>query len=154
VRRFVGVDPAPMSCVSATLHLPLPRHDITAADVAAGRRRNRDICYNPQRYLRAGPRELLERRTELIRQSAALRAGQQWNRSARRAVFGRIRQVNAQILQCEPKRVKELARDVEMLESQWQQNRTALDRAYFFALHPLASLRGLVDRIRAEIEAS
>ncbi|HPM24102.1 MAG TPA: hypothetical protein PLP66_09360 [Phycisphaerae bacterium] len=148
VGAWLGVAAGPACCVSATLHLPLPRHGIRAADLAAARQRSRDLRYNPQRHLRAVPVELLDQRSELVRLSAERRARQPRDRAGRRVLFRELRRVNEQMLETDPWRVAEYDQRVQTLESQWRLDRIALDREYFYALHPRESLVALITALR------
>ncbi|MCZ6682945.1 MAG: hypothetical protein O7B26_07155, partial [Planctomycetota bacterium] len=51
IRRFFGVEPPAYACVSATLHLPLPRSRPQNRDTGYWVRRLRDARFNPQRYV-------------------------------------------------------------------------------------------------------
>ncbi len=148
VARWLGVEPQPMACVSATLRLPLPHADVTLEDIYAARQRSRDLRFNPQRHLANLPDRLVQRRAELVRQSDELRAADSKDHERRRVVFQEIRRVNEQMLQTDPWRVAEFDQRAETLARQWRLDRVALDREYFYALHPEAELRELARRLR------
>jgi len=151
VQHFFGVELAPMCCVSATMHLPLPQNGVSQGDVRAARRASRDIRYNPQRYLPNPPGDLLRRREELIQESAALKATRSHDHAARARVFQEIRRLNDQLLRCDPARADDFNQRVGWLEEQWRQDRIALDREYFFALHRRSDMERLVQGVRAQL---
>lgn len=146
-RTFFGVEPAPACCVTATLHLPLPHSSLSPGDARAARRASRDVRFNPQRYVRRAPTELLARRSELIRRSDELRSRRSRARDERRLVFREIRRVNAQILDADPWCAAHLDQRIEVIDAQLALDRIALDREYFYALHPATNLRALRDKL-------
>ncbi len=152
VHRFFGVELAPMCCVSATMHLPLPQHGVSQGDVRAARRASRDIRYNPQRYSPDLPKDLLRHREKLIHESAALKATRSHDHAARARVFHEIRRLNDELLRRDPARVDDVERRARQLEEQWRQDRIALDREYFFALHRRSDMERLVERVRSHLE--
>lgn len=152
IRAFLNIEPAPMCCVTATLHLPLQHSAIASDDLRRARLASRDLRYNPQRHVRAAPTELVARRTDLIRTSTALREQHPRERAERRVVFREIRRVNEQILQTDAWRAAQYDERISVLERQLALDRIALDREYFYALHPMDTLTELKRRIAALIE--
>lgn len=148
VERFFGCRPAPMACVTATLHMALPTERVTRGELTTARWRSRDLRFNPQRYLHTIPRDLLENRAALLARSERLRAAQPGDHAARRVVFGEIHRVNEQILKTDPWRAAEFDQRIESLEHAWRASQIALDREYFYALHSRAALELMVDRLR------
>ena len=69
----------------------------------------------------------------------------------RRAAFEQIRAVNRDLLCHDTKRVAELEQQWRDREHRRRSDRIALDREYFFALHPRRTMEELVQRIRAAI---
>ncbi|MFQ5502821.1 MAG: hypothetical protein ACE5EQ_11060, partial [Phycisphaerae bacterium] len=51
IRAFFNVKPPVYGCVSATLHLDLPRFGVQPADLVQAQHKARDLRYNPQRYV-------------------------------------------------------------------------------------------------------
>jgi len=137
-----------MCCVTATLHLPLPRTAVTAADIAAARRDARDLRFNPHRHIASAPPELLQRRSELVRRGAELRARAVPDHGERRVVFSELRHLNAQILESDPWRAAAADQRIALMEHEVATNRLALDREYFFALHTPEELSALRDNVR------
>jgi len=152
VRRFFGVELPPACCVSATLHLPLPRYGVDDETLAAARHARRDLRFNPQRHLRDLPPDLLRQRVELIEASDALRRERPSDRAARRRVFNEIRAINHQLLHHDANQAATLEQGWRLLEHRWRSDRVALDREYFFALHPRRTIQELVRRIRATLD--
>lgn len=151
--EFFGHEPGPTCCVTATLHLPFDHKPVASADIVAARRRARDIRYNPQRHLTHPPANLIARRAELIRRSDELRAQRPRDRAMRRTVFNEIRRVNERILEADPWRAAEYDHQIEQLEAEAAVNDVALDREYFYALHPRAALDELIATLRSTLDA-
>ena len=145
--RFLELGSPAHCCVTATLHLPLPRTGFRREDLLSARRQSRDIRFNPQRYLQNIPAELLNRRTELIRQSDELRAYHRKDRQARRRVWEEIRGINEHLLSHDPWRAADFDQRVQALEHQHRLDQIALDREYFVALHLRHTLEELVSRL-------
>lgn len=152
VARFFGAPPPPLACVTATLHLPLPHSSVKASDIRAAAHRGRDIRFNPQRHIEELPAELVEARRSLVRQSQSLRAERPDDHARRRGVYNEIRRTNAEMLKAHPWRVAELDQRVEDLRRARQLDSIALDREYFFALHPKRDMLTLIERISATLE--
>lgn len=148
VAAHAGLTPAPIGCVSATLRLPLPHSALGPADIAHARHASRDLRYNPQRHLARVPDELRREREELVRRSDELRAQRPADHLTRALVFRELRRVNERMLATDPWRAAQYDQRVAALESQWALDRIALDREYFYALHPLDSLRTLVSDVQ------
>jgi hypothetical protein len=151
-RRFFGVELPPACCVTATAHLPLPRHAVGPEALAAAGHARRDLHFNPQRHLRGLPEDLLRRREELIAESSRLRHESRRDRPARRRTFETIRAINHELLRCGTEQVAELEHQWRLLEHRQRSDRIALDREYFFALHPRHTMEELVCRIRAAMQ--
>ena len=151
ITAVLGVPPGPVCCVTATAYLPLPHSGVGASDIAAARHRSRDLRCNPQRHLTGVPAELVRQRTELVRQAGELRTRQPQDHAARAAVFQALRRLNEQMLQLDPWRGAEYDQQVQTLESQWQTDRLARDREYFYALHPRETLEKLAAGVRGSL---
>ena len=149
--EFFGVEPGPACCVTATLYLPLPRSGLQPVDIATARHQSRDLRFNPQRHIRPAPAELLRERTELVRRAEDLRRHQPREHGDRRLVFREIRRINEQMLGSDPWRAAEYDQRIQTLEAQRKLDRIALDREYFYALHPRTALAELAAKIRAEL---
>jgi hypothetical protein len=147
---WLGVEPRPLCCVTATLYLPLPQRDVQPAELATSRAAARDLRWNPQRHLASIPAELLEQRAELVRRSDELRQRDGHNRNERRLVFRALRQIGEQILAADPWRVAEYDQRIGHLESELALNRIAREREYFYALHAPEEYA----RLRAQIRAA
>ena len=150
--RFLELGPPAHCCVTATLHLPLPRTGFQQDDLLVARYQSRDIRFNPQRYLQNIPAELLSRRTELIRRSDGLRAHHRKDRQARRRVWEEIRRINEHLLSHDPWRSADFDQRVQALEHQQHLDQIALDREYFVALHLRHTLEELVSRLRKRLD--
>jgi hypothetical protein len=153
-REFFGVELAPLCCVSATLHLPLPHSGVRLEEVRGARRASRDVRFNPQRYVRSAPPELLEERNALVARSDELRARRLADRPVRRSTFDGIHRVNERLLAQDPWRAAELEQRAQDLAERYALDRIALHREYFVALHLRATLAELVARLRQALTLS
>ena len=155
IQRYFGVDPPGMICVSATLRLRLPRFDVAQDDLDRARRRQRDLVYNPQRYLKdeSGNEaaDLIRQKHQAVRRSDQLREHDWSNHSARRETFGRIRHLNSELLGTAPDLPERFAQDVEKVRRRLASNRLADSREYFVGLFPPDRLAGLADRLLEQV---
>lgn len=151
MRRMFGVPLAPMCCVSATMHLPLPTCGVGDREVRAARRRQRDVRFNPQRRLEGIDPDLLRKRAELIARSDALRHAPRDKARERREIYEGIQAVNDALCENSADQVAEIDAAVRRLEQQRRSDEIATDREFFFAMHSRAALESLVERIRAAL---
>lgn len=151
VQAYLGIPPAPQICVTATLHLPLPRTSVTVEDVRRVQRNVRDARFNPQRHMSAPPEALLHQRAEFIRLSELLRAEQPADRGRRRNTFETIRRLNGELLAREPGLVERLERKTDSLREDLKREHVVQNREYFTALHSREVLRRLGEQIRAAV---
>jgi len=151
-RRYYRCEPPPYACVTATLRLPLPRFAASRAEFLETRRRVRDLQFNPQRYLRHAPAELLSRREQLIASSTELRA-RRGSSLERRGVFHELRQINAMLADCEPGLAQTLEGEAREFARRLESNAVAQSREFFYALQPRARLESLASRLREAARA-
>jgi len=145
MRYYYGIEPPEMVCVSATLHLPLPRHGVTADDIIKARRLLRDVQYQPERLLapHAAVEPLITAKRSAIAESERLRRSGDRSHGARREVFQRIRELNGHILACRPELLSDARARIELVERLRNEDRIAGARDYFFALFPRTRLEAL-----------
>jgi len=151
IANYYGLEPPRMACVSATLHLDLPKPDQQLADRTAAQRNARDLRYNPHRHLAAcdAVAPLVARRAEAVARADGLRRTDRKNHKERRAVFCRIREANAAMLRACPDAVERAEHAVETERSLADQIAIATNREYFFGLFPRNKLQRLVDALPA-----
>lgn len=145
-QSYYGCEPPPLACVSATLHLPLPRHPEAEAHMRLARHRLRDLQFNPQRYLADAPADLLARRLALIAESDTLRATC-GPRVERRRVFTELRRTNEKLVQARPDIEEQLRTDLADQARKAASDALAVGREYFYALQPRQRLIGLAEQI-------
>ncbi|MEP0847510.1 MAG: hypothetical protein HRF50_11940 [Phycisphaerae bacterium] len=152
VRAFFGVEPAAMCCVTATLHLPLPRRggDLSRA---AARHALHDLPYNPQRHVSSLPAEMLARRAALFDESRRLRAEAPRERARRRRVYQEIREVNAALRAAAGGEYAAVEERLRSAERDTRDDALAQDREYFFALHDSAAMGALAAGIQGAFGA-
>ncbi|MCP4591194.1 MAG: hypothetical protein GY842_10640 [bacterium] len=152
IQDYFGITPPAMACVSATLRLDLPRHDMGASSVRARRHSLRDLYYNPQRYVTFDETTtaLLKRRGAAVDRSAALRKSQPNEHQLRRHAFQAVREINDRILRLHAPVAKRLQADLQEGERRLLANQIADSRDYFFALFSRPVLDSLLDRLPGE----
>jgi hypothetical protein len=144
IRTFFGVEPPAYACVSATLRLDLPRFDAGEDDLLRRGRVQRDMRYNPQRFLTDGAvgsasGALQERRTA-IGLAEQLRTSDPGNRTARRTAYDRIQRSNLAL-----NGYLEDHGDccMETLQARVSHNKVAGYREWFMGFYPIQKLRSL-----------
>jgi len=152
IRRYFGVEPPHMACVSATLRLPLPgarrRADELKRAYRAAQHAARDMRFNPERHL---PAEVVEadvqRKRAAVAEAQRLRRDEPANHLRRREVFREIRALNAALTARFPEAVT--AADDALREQQrtLQAHAVASSREYFFAMHRRADLALLLENL-------
>jgi hypothetical protein len=136
VRRYFGLEPPAYQVLSATLHLPLPHFPGTPAEVDRLDRLERDLHWNPHRYLSA------EARAEHARLAAAEPADRRGRRQRTRdlrALAGRLRPLVAG-------RVEAVRADRERAKREAAANAILRRRDYAWVLYPEATLRPFLRR--------
>lgn len=153
IRDFFRLTPPSFACVSATLHLDLPKGDGSKESVQALRQEMRDWAWNPQRHVASTPElaDILRQRESLVELNTSLRDGR-GSRVERRRVFESIRQTTRAILDRNPDSPGALERRLEKALHRVEQKRLATDREYFFALHNRAALDRLLTSLPASAE--
>ena len=75
IRRFFGIEPPAYMTVTGTVRLPIPRPDVSAADVLGLKQLIREIRFHPEKFvndlspaLRASATEFAAKKAELLRQ--------------------------------------------------------------------------------------
>lgn len=149
IRRWLGVELAPLCCVTATLRLPLARNGDARRRLAQDRKRLRDAAYNPQRYFPDLPTALLERRAALIAASDELRRRGSRDRTARHRIYREIRALNSELVRAGASAFAGLESEVSHQQKRLLQHQIENDREYFVGLHPREELEQLLRAIRA-----
>lgn len=151
IRRYFGVEPPGMACVSATLRLTVDVADVDVDAVRLARARLRDVLYNPQRVVEGTPAttDLLDRRRRAVAESIAMRNHRAGDHADRRAVFEQIRALNTQIVAQQPSVHAEAVAAVSTMQRRLDALGTARRRDFFFALLDKQSLQRLRDKLAA-----
>ncbi len=143
---YYHISPPQMVCVSATWHLDLPMTARSEESIRRLRHTIRDMTWNPQRHLppNADVAFLVAQRDQAVRESVNLQRSDARNRSARRTVFERIREINKGLLDrsaaVQTRRRAELMAALDEL----RQDRISRRRDYFFGLYDRRRLEQLV----------
>ncbi len=149
---YYRVDPPHIACVSATLHLNLPYREVIAALIQQHRRAIRDLTFNPQRNLDAGPdiAPLIEQRAAAVQRSMTLRKHTPRDAVARRAAFESIRTVNGKLLHSRDDIVDAKRNALAQAIVQFEQGRIARGREYFYGLYDQTALETLTNALPAK----
>jgi len=149
IRRYYGVEPPGMGCVSATLRACDAPHEIDEDTLRAARRRVRDMRFNPQRYVGNGGEtaDMVARRERAVAESRRLAKESAHDRSGRREVFERIRRISEALLEGN----RDVLRRSEDAAFETERKLADIERArrrdYFFAMMDRVSLERLRDTL-------
>jgi hypothetical protein len=153
IADYFGLEAPEMACVSATLLLGLPQTSTTPETIRGLRRSLRDLEWNPQRSLPpdAGlttPSRfrawLIEQRERAVRRTTDLRELNPHDRSARRATYLEIRELNRRLGSARSDELVNRRAKLQQALDDLQQNRVAQGREYFFGLYGRAALEELL----------
>jgi hypothetical protein len=140
INSFFGLEPPQYMVVTATLHLPLPRHPHAAEELANLHRRERDLWYNPQRHLAADASPLLAERRVAVAASQATHV----DRVDR---FHRLQRINEQLRPLVDGELVAARSRIERLQMEADDDRIAAGRDYPFPLYPEVTLRDFFETI-------
>lgn len=146
---YYGVAPPQMACVSATLHLDLPRYDVDPESIRRLKLGLRDLTANPRRSL---PRTSevepwFTRRDEAVQRSIELRNLFPRDHAARRAVYLQIREADSALAKLRPDLRSVRQAELNHALRQERDNRIALGREYFFGLYDRQALESLMNAL-------
>ena len=152
IRRYYGVEPPAMACVSATMLMDAPRSEVDLGSLLRARTRLRDMRCNPQRHVgrtleSGGP---IDERAGAVAESIDLKKHRSQDRRRRRAVFERIRHLNSRLVELDPSMISEQETEVRDISRMLEDNLAARRRDYFFAMLDRVSLQRLGDRLASE----
>ena len=153
IRDFFNIAPPSFACISATLHLDLPKSNASAGSVQALRQEMRDWTWNPQRHIEPTSElaEIIRQRESFVELNSSLRESR-GSRTERRRVFESIRQCTHAILDRTPDPFRALERLLDAALQGLSQDQIATDREYFFALHDRPALEGLMAMLPASAD--
>ncbi len=150
IRRYFGVEPPAMACVSASLMLDLPQKDVSPESLVEAIRLARDVRYNPQNYVgdvdEAKAEEakmLVDERRSVLAEADDLKQNDRRNHRQRRAVYLRICAVNEKLSRLASPSPEEADAGVRRLREAMDERLAARRRDYFFAMNPRATLEKL-----------
>lgn len=149
IKKYFGIEPSAISCVSATLRLDLPVAQVGREDLRDLDRRRRDVRYNPDRYVpeKSKVTSLMAARSDLIARSDRLRKQEPGERFERRDVFDRIHKINRQMLQIAPEMEETLVQKRAEMVYLLGQSGIARSREYFIGLFSRQDLQFLSDMV-------
>jgi len=160
IKRYYRMAVPGFVCVSATKYLPLSekvRPDESRDQLRSCHQIQRDLQFNPQRYLNVNADKgsvranLLVNREQVIEESEELRRNQ-GSKEQRREVFERIRGLNSELAAQAGEAKKQLKQKTDEAERQYRSSKTAYDREYFFGLYPRQDLGCLKRKIQGYFE--
>jgi len=146
--RWFSWRPPAFVTATATLRLPLPSFDVTAADAARARSRRHRAWHNPHLYARGklpapAARHAAAKADTLAQLAAAPRGG-----PARAARFAELHRINAELRRHLPSVAADAEATVADLAARLAHNAVAAGREFFFALQPPERLAELAARAR------
>jgi len=147
IERYFDCQPPIYGCVTATLRLPLKQFPVGREDFLLARHKQRDIRYNPDRYVINPPADMLEKRHNLITQSNNLRKNR-GSKGERQQIFKEIREINRRIWETDPQTVKRVKKEYAQIATELASNHVANQREFFYALQPRHRLVKLADRLK------
>jgi hypothetical protein len=149
---LLNTQPAPLICVSATAWLPLGEPvDAALAEPADGARLERDLRFNPERYVAAINAMQRKEKRALLQRSQWLAANEPHDHAARRAAFDAIRAWNDRVLEQFPSERQAVLARARDLARREREQAVSRDREYFFALHPRSTMVELAARIASRL---
>lgn len=155
LNELFGVVPS-YGVVSAAWLLPLGEAmDVEA--VSALRHRRHHVVHNPQlaidpfTALKTDVAELIRDRRELVEGiGASLREDRKGGKAARREMFRKLHAVNAALHEKSPRVLGRLDEELAAARRAMEENKVLLWREWYFALHGMERLRGLMAEVATD----
>jgi len=142
IRDYFGIEPPAYQVMSATLHLPLPAFPSGEQDLAAARRRVRELHWNPQRHVVPPSsddpfvlRLVADRETLASSEPAAT------DRAARREWYRKLADLNEQLRHHVWKQVPPAKANLARVKAEAAANAVLRRRDYSWVLYPEATLK-------------
>ena len=160
IKRYYGMAPPGFVCVTATKYLPLGervRPDEARDQLRRCHQRQRDLQFNPQRFLeiddakKSTQADLIVQREQAIEESKELRRNR-GSKKKRIEVFERIRGLNAELASQADEAKKQLQQNTNEAERYYRSSKTASYREYFFGLYPRQDLECLKRKLQGYFE--
>jgi hypothetical protein len=146
IRRYYRFDPPAFVILSATARLPAPRAPFDAASYETVRRVQRDLAWNPDRYLPAALRDQ-EPIADWIERKFALMHQTDGPPAQRRARFAEFRQINERLRAYLGTMPADQEREWRRLSEEREASRILDSREFAYCLFPADALRCLFDRV-------
>ncbi len=149
VRRYFGVEPPAMACVSATMMFGGGNDGPEGPSIGRAVRHLRDVQWNPQRFVTESDEThaVLEERSRAIAESERLRASRSRDRVARRAAYQRIRDINGRLRSFQPSLLAEAERRLADVRKSLNILAARNNREFFFGMLDSSALAELRDRL-------
>ena len=150
IRRFFGIEPPQYMTVTGTVRLPIPRPDVSAADVRNVKQRIREIRFHPEKFVNDASPAIRTAAVEFAAKKADLLRQHQFQfRGASPEQFRALDDLNRQL--------SVLLADVEIrLRDEWkaterdcETNRLLGSREFSFVLHPADTLPDQLKKMAA-----
>ncbi len=154
IRRYYGVEPPAMACVSATLLMDLPHDGADESMLRAAEQRVRDVRYNPQRHVARTQQteSLIARRHRAVELSGELGTRARRDRVRRGDTFREIRAINDDLNAADPSVAAVARRHACDVAHRLVENHIARRRDYFFAMLDGSRLARLHDRLASAVD--
>ncbi|WP_166819856.1 hypothetical protein [Thalassoroseus pseudoceratinae] len=150
IARLLGITAPKFMTLSCTLHLPLGEpFDVTESELTQLRETQRDLQWNPERWLDGSvdPEvgQLITRKRQLIQEhnhrQAAVGSDRQLIRRENRERHRELRSVSDKLKQWTQLQNERIASDIEATEAELSANKILKSREFPFVLYPAEMLR-------------
>jgi hypothetical protein len=147
IRTFYNCEPPAFATASATLRLPFNGDTVEDIELAlqTSRHRQRDLRYNPQRFISTDHSEDVNQREALIGESNRLRQ-ERGSPQRRGQVFREIHEVNTSMAKKNIAANQQVEQEEQRLRKQLNDAQIMADREYFFGLFDPEVLNDLLQR--------
>ncbi len=152
IRRFFGIEPPEYMTATGTVRLPIPRPDVSAADVLSAKQLTREIRFHPEKFVNDASPAIRESATQFAAQKAELLRQHQFHfRGASPEQFRALDDLNRQL--------SLLLTDVEIrLRDELRERERDLhtakllgSREFSFVLHPADELPEQLKKMAAGV---
>jgi hypothetical protein len=150
IRRFFGIEPPAFMTVTGTVRLPIPRPDVSAADVRNVKQLIREIRFHPEKFVNDASPAIRESATQFAAKKAELLRQHQFHfRGASAEQFRALDDLNQQLHVLLTDVEIRLRDELKERERDYQTNRLLGSREFSFVLHPADELPEQLKRMAA-----
>lgn len=141
IRRFFGIEPPAFMTVTGTVRLPIPRPEVSAADVRSVKQLIREIRFHPEKFVNDASPALRDSATQFAAQKQELLRQHQFHfRGASPEQFRALDDLNRQLSLLLTDVEIRLRDELKTTEQDYQTARILGSREFSFVLHPADTL--------------